>query len=212
MPAGAENGWSRFLYLDMVASHLHYEARRTPSFLAGLIDRRARADGQVQRLTDMLNDIHAELAQALEHRDACDALLKSYHAGLELAGIRPIRGFMGRYGKRGTIADAIRRFVADAGARGVTTSEIGAHLMAVLGLEFNTPQARKKWMQNSVAVRLRELKAVGEVEPMHDAAVELGKVGRWRLKTTTVSSVSSLLATANTCGVEVIVTDEDLPS
>lgn len=138
----------------MVASQLHYETRRTPSFLAGLLDKRARADGQVQRLTAMLTDIRSELAQALEHRDACDDLLKNYYAGLDVAGIQTIQRWTGRHGKRGTIVGAIRAFLAAAGTKGVTTSEVGAYLAAVLGVEFATPQARKKWMQNAVGVRL----------------------------------------------------------
>lgn len=157
----------------------------------------------------MLTDIRSELAQALEHRAACDDLLKSYYVGLDVSGIQPIQGWMGRHGKRGTIVGAIRAFLAAAGTEGVTTSEVDAHLAAVLGVEFATPQERKKWMQSSVGVRLRELKEFGEVEPMHDAGVELGKVGRWRLKQPNTPSVATLLATAGERGVAVVVTDED---
>jgi hypothetical protein len=195
----------------MVTPVLTYEARRTPAFLAGLIDRRARADSQVQRLTAMLVDLQAELTEAHAHLEACDALLKSDYAGVEVAQVRAINGWMGRHGKRGVIAATIRKFLADAGPDGVTTSELGAHLAGMLGLEFASPAARKKWMRNSVAVRLRELRAIGEVEALHDACVELGKVGHWRLRQDARESVDSLLATATLRGVTVELANKDDP-
>lgn len=191
----------------MVAPNLNYQARRTPSLLAGLVDRRARADGQVQRLTAMLTDIRLELAKALEHRDACDALIKSYYAGVEASEVPPINGWMGRYGKRGAVVAAIRELLAEAGPTGLSTSEVGTHLAGLFALEFPTPKDRKKWMQNSVAARLRELKAQGEVEPLHDAGAELGKVGRWRLKQATPQTGVSLLALAAARGVAVQLAD-----
>jgi hypothetical protein len=193
----------------MVASNLNYQARRTPTFLTGLVERRARADGQVQRLAAMLTDIRLELAKALTHRDACEALLKSYYAGVDASELRPINGWMGRYGQRGAVVAAIRQLLAAAGTAGVTTSEVGSHLAGMFGLEFATPRDRKKWMQNSVAVRLRELKAAGEVEPLHNAAAELGKVGRWRLKAASPATGVSLAATAAAHGIRVEFTDED---
>lgn len=193
----------------MVAPNLNYQARRTPSFLVGLVDRRARADGQVQRLAAMLTDIRLELAKAIEHRHACDALLRSYYAGIEASEFQPIQGWMGRYGKRGGLAEAILRFLAAAGSAGATTSEVGTHLAGLFGLDFACPNDRKKWQKNSVGPRLRALTANGDVEPLHDPGTELGKVGRWRLKQATPQTGASLLALAAARGVEVAFTDDE---
>lgn len=82
----------------MVAPNLNYQARRTPSLLAGLVDRRARADGQVQRLTAMLTDIRLELAKL--HRNA-----DSFSFALPGSNIR--------YKGAATVQDGFRRAVWD---------------------------------------------------------------------------------------------------
>jgi len=155
----------------------------------------------------MLTDIRLELAKALEHRDACDALIKRYYAGVEATEVPPINGWMGRYGKRVAVVAAIRELLAEAGPTGVTTSEVAAHLVGLFALEFATPKDRGRWLRNSVTTRLHELKAQGEVEPLHDARA--GTVGRWRLKQAAPATAASLAAVAAAQGVSVEFTDEE---
>lgn len=192
----------------MVTTNLTSRIRRNSTHLVSLIDGRARADGQVQRLTAMLSDIQLELNRALEQRDAAEVLLGCYYVGVDVSKVSPVCSYLGRDGKRGDIVRHIRAFLGAAGPGGATTTQIANYLIGVFQFEFPTAAVRGAWHRNSVGGRLRELKQSGEVEPMHDTTRAGCAVGRWRVKQAPSGGLSSLHELARSTGVRVeVLTD-----
>lgn len=107
----ARNGYPGSLYPAMVASNLTFDAHKVPAYLRGLVQNRARADGQIQRLTALLEDLQRELQHAHAVRDSCDALLSSRFASLDMSVVDAIGGWRGRYGKRGVFSLAMRELL-----------------------------------------------------------------------------------------------------
>jgi hypothetical protein len=187
----------------MVTPILNFESRRVPSYLKGLIDNRARADGHVHRLQVALAGVQTELDRALAQRESCDALLKSFSDNFPTDDIGAVRGWMGQHGKRGSFLEAIKQLVSGAGPGGITTSEIGSVLIGQFQLVFATPVQRGRWQRNCVTRRLNELKHSGQVEALHDHTRPANTSGRWRLKVERAASLDSLADLARSLGVEV---------
>jgi hypothetical protein len=193
----------------MVTSNLDFTTRKVPSFLAGLVDSRARADGQIRRLTTILDEVQEKLATATRHRDACDRLLTEAWAALDAGQIDPINGWLGRYGKRGALLDAVQHCLLLAGPRGLSNSELYSQLEAMFGLVFCTSTLRKRW-QSTIRRALFSLKVRGLAEPLHDQTTRDGAHGRWRWSEPDVPSVRAIEQLAKAQGVAVeIATDED---
>jgi hypothetical protein len=193
----------------MVASTYNYQVRRIPTYLKHLVENRARADGQVQRLEDALVDIQTELTRALAHRDACDRLLNNFD-GLGADGIAPIRGWLGKRGGRGRWVGTMREFIRQSGSGGITTTELSARLMEHFELDF-TPAERRTWMRRSVRNRLNELRARGEIEPTDPARLPGSTPYRWRIPQHSTSALGALIESVRMLGVQVEVADDGTP-
>ncbi|MFG6463729.1 hypothetical protein ACG04Q_19300 [Roseateles sp. DXS20W] len=195
----------------MVASNLNFQVRSTPAYLRGLVDNRARADGQVRRLTELLADLQTELAKAHRHRDACDAMLQAHNADLARESIAPIHGTLGAYGQHGGLQAGIRECLTVAGTVGVTVTEIAAYLEEVHQLKFVSAKARSRWATNLVNPRLREFLARGEAERIGDALGRSSQGKRWRWKASEPQTVDALATRAAAHGVKVSYVEDDLP-
>jgi len=57
--------------------------RKTPSYLKGLAETRARAAGDVLRLQQILDQVKESLAKAQAEVEACDVLIKKFDDRLE---------------------------------------------------------------------------------------------------------------------------------
>jgi len=102
--------------------------RVTPSYLKGLAETRARADGELKRHQKLLSEIERKLKVAkadverYQHMqvqvaqqlvvaqtdlDACDRLIRKCDARINPEEIEPISAWKGRYGKRGALKASI---------------------------------------------------------------------------------------------------------
>jgi hypothetical protein len=175
------------------------DMRKTPSYLKGLAETRARADGEVGRLQRLLDELgpklaeaqriqglHKEIsawqAEAVTKRDACDTLIRSYDDRLDPVQIAPIRATKARYGKRGTLKKTISQVLQKVAPAEVTTTELCLTLMAELQIDFLTKIERKRWISNSLGSTLKDLLEEGLVERLHDPADHGCGAGRWRWK------------------------------
>ncbi len=191
----------------MVASTHNYQVRRTPTFLKHLVENRARADGQVQRLRSALVDLEAELARVLAHRDACDSLIVNF-TKFDPAEIVAIRGWLGRRGGRGKLVAAIREVIRLAGPTGIGTCELMDQLLVIFELNLTLAQ-RQKWRTNSLRGRLHELKVRGEIEPICEGRPPGNAQQRWRIPQRAVGSLEALAKSARTLGVQVEVANDE---
>jgi hypothetical protein len=187
--------------------------RKTPSYLKGLAEDRARADGEVRRLQGLLDELAPKLAeaqrlQALQRhisarqaeaktkRDACDTLIRSFDSRLDPEQIEPIRASKGRYGKRGMLRTTIMRILQRVAPAEIATTELRMTLEIELQLYFFSPTERSTWSDNSLLSALRNLTKEGLVDRLHDPMDRGSGVGRWRWKGGANGGLSALSTTA----------------
>lgn len=153
--------------------------KKTPSYLKGLAETRARLAGDVARHERLLGEISERLGQARRELEACDLLIRRFDERLDPQKIAPIRPW--RYlKKRGVLREAIIAILKDSAPSAVTTREIGWELQIRLGLGFETAAEYSKWLHDSVARQLKCFVVERRVERLHDALTPTSEVGRWR--------------------------------
>lgn len=156
--------------------------RKTPSYLKGLAETRARVSADVARYQRLHDELSRKLAEATAELEACDRLIRKYDARLDPSQIAPIRAWKGRYGKRGQLIATIKQILAERAPSEVTTMEVMCELQLRLGISFETAYDRKRWRCDSVLRRLKELCAEGLAERLHSPE-PTGETGRWRWAT-----------------------------
>lgn len=196
------------------------DVRKTHSHLKGLAETRARADGDMHRLQQLLDEIDpmlaeavriqtihaqvtAKLAAARAERDACDLLIRKFDDRLDPEQIAPIRAFKGRYGARGQLRATLIEVLRLISPAEVSTSELCILLIAELKLDFLTVAERARWAHNSVGRGLKRLVDEGVVERLHDPTLRDFSVGRWKLKEHGPRGLDALGAAAEASGVGV---------
>ncbi|OZA27088.1 MAG: hypothetical protein B7X93_09685 [Hydrogenophilales bacterium 17-61-9] len=196
------------------------DMRKTPSYLKGLAETRARADGEVlrlkalydeldeklaeaRRIQALLDDVARKMGEAVSRRDACDKLIRDFDDRLDPNLIAPIRAWKNRYGKRGELKTAIERILQKIAPSEITTPELCLTLIAEFALDFSTKTERQKWAHNSVGNALKDLVEAGIVERLHEPVARAGKIGRWRLKDHTIAGTAGLLEAATASGLTV---------
>ncbi len=98
--------------------------KKTPSYLKGLAETRARLAGDIERHERLLSEIPEKVAQARRELEACDLLIRRFDGRLDPQKIAPIRHW--RYSKkRGVLRDTIIAIVKDSAPNQVTTLEVG---------------------------------------------------------------------------------------
>jgi hypothetical protein len=180
--------------------------RKTPSYLKGLAETRARAASDVARLERLTVEIAEQLLLARQELAACDTLIRSFDSRLDPTQIEPVAAWKGRYGKRGALKHTILEIVKAASPNAISTFEIALGVRTVLKLDFETNASYVKWLHNSVGKPLQRLVADGKVERLHEAR-PTGEVGRWRWKDCDLS-LDHLRAQAATAGVSVQQADD----
>jgi len=154
--------------------------RKTPSYLKGLAETRARAARDVQCYQQLVDELQTRLAQAQAELAACDTLIRKFDDRLDPDLIDPVNHWQGRYGKRGALKAAILKVLQAHAPEEVTTTMIGLAVQAEFRLVFHLPVEREAWIANSVRNCLKKLVKEGLVEACHDQS-NTGFVGSWRL-------------------------------
>ena len=153
--------------------------RKTPSYLKGLAETRARAAADILRYQQVIDEITVSLTKAQAELEACDRLIKKFDERLEPALIEPILHWKGRYGKRGALREAILALLQEQAPAAVTTTEIGWQMQLKFDIGFNHWTERKRWMSNSIGNCLKKLVKEGLVEPGPGQG-RTGSSGSWR--------------------------------
>lgn len=178
--------------------------QRTPSYLKGLAETRARAAGDVERLTQL----HSEITRLLENAKAevasCDLLIRKFDGKLDPTKIPAIRAWKGRYGKRGALREAVLRVVEAAWPESVATTELVAKMQAEFKLDFATAWERERWCNYSFRNLLRRCVEDGVLEKHEPIRSPSGRtVNRWRWVSQTVTELGALREVAQATGVGV---------
>jgi hypothetical protein len=184
--------------------------RKTPSYLKGLAETRARAAGDVQRFKRIYEEIGQKLAKAECDLAACDLLIQRFDERLNPCLIQPIHAWQGRYGKRGALVEEVRNIIKSVSPDEIATTEIAWRVQIKFQFDFVTWNEKKHWQDNSLRTAIRALLAKGEIERVHDVSHGLtGAVGRWRWKSDAFLSLDHLHAHAEAAGVSVQSGDVD---
>lgn len=187
--------------------------RKTPSYLKGLAETRARVAGDIRRYEQLFSDISQALEKAKAELAACDTLIRRFDERLNPELIEPIKAWKGHYGKRGALKASIIRILKERAPDSITTTELGLELQLEFRLDFNDWKARRGWLHRSVASCLQALVKKGLVGRLHDPTVFTGEPGRWRWKGEGCESLGDLAALAESSGAgtrsEVVPYEED---
>jgi hypothetical protein len=199
------------------------DMRKTPSYLKGLAETRARAAGSLQRHRKLLDDVkrklmvaqadverytlmQADLSQKLKDGKAdlesCDRLIRNFDSRLDPSEIEPIAAWKGRYGKRGALKATVSRILEEYAPLAVSIPELGKVTILEFQLTFATDKAMKAWIHNSLGKALQALLRAGLVERVDAPRTEWGgSEGRWRWKTCTEAPLDGLRSSAESAGV-----------
>lgn len=154
--------------------------RKTPSYLKGLAETRARAAADVLRYKQLINEIMGSLAKAQAELEACDTLIKKFDERLDPALIEPVLHWKGRYGKRGALREAVLVLLQERAPAAVPTPEICWAMQLKFRIGFSHWKERDNWRRNSVLSCLKKLVKEGLAEACHDPRTS-GKAGSWRV-------------------------------
>jgi hypothetical protein len=201
------------------------DMRKTPSYLRGLAETRARAAGSLQRLKNLRSEVQrklkvakadveryqkmeAELAPKLEEArtdlKSCDWLIRKFDSRLDPSEIEPIVAWKGRYGKRGALKETISRLLKDHAPMALSIPELSKVIILEFQLTYATDKALKAWAHNSLGGVLKTLLSDGLVERVDAPRTEWGgSDGRWRWKISAEAPLDELRSSAEGAGVEV---------
>lgn len=183
--------------------------RKIPSYLKGLRDARARADGDIRRLTALVEAMTTDIRQAQATLDACDILIRKFDANLDPSTIPPNRGLGRVPAPRGALKSAIVEYLQERYPAEITTGELTRAMQVQFKMDFDSWEALWKWQHGSLTRRLKKLLDEGLVERLHDPMASTGEAGRWRWKSETDLSPDRLRERAEAAGVAVRESDGD---
>lgn len=151
------------------------------AYVRGLVDRRARAAGDEQRLLGLLKELGKELALVRRTKASCDQLIRDYDAGLDPSRIKPIRKVRKvASGPRGGLRLEIIQAVKSRAPAAVTTMEVALVAAHRLDLDFETRDDLQRWEHNSVGKQLKRLVVEGLVAREVDTSARAWTAVRWR--------------------------------
>lgn len=178
---------------------------KTNSYLKGLAETRARADGDVLRLERLLAEITADLSRAKSDRDACDRLIRRFDPALNPEAIEPIQAQKGLYGKHGALRATVVDAVRSAAPEAITTWEVGHYVAMALSLVFVSRKDRGRWLNDALGRCLRTAAAQGYIERVNDALDEDDKARvRWRWTRKSCETLDDLRRQAAARGATVV--------
>lgn len=154
---------------------------KLPSYLKGLVESRARAAGDIERLEQLRALIDEQLTAARKKLDAADLLIRDFSPLLDPTTIAPVRARKGKYGKHGNFKATVTLVLEEANGEALPTPEIAFKVAEKLQLKFDSMQQYRDWAHNAVANELRRKMNRGEVERF--SSEKGGGVTRWQLAT-----------------------------
>jgi hypothetical protein len=166
--------------------------RHTPSALKWLVEKRARVAHDLEQTSRLAMEFARRVGDLQLDLAALDRAVTIYDPKLDAACIQPVDGRQGRYGKRGTLREAIETMLQELAPEWVATDNLEALVTGRLGISFASAAERKRWYDNTFARQLRNLVGEGRVERFHDASVVTTEVGRWRWTVETSKGLSEL--------------------
>jgi hypothetical protein len=155
----------------------------TPTFLKQLGERRARAEGEVQRLEALATRVAGELEKARADLASYDRIIKLADHRLDPTQIPAIT--TGRVptkdgGKKLNIEATVLRILGDEPGTSLSTREIAIQLVARMCLEFEDETAFGEWSHNSVSRRLKKMASAGLIVRLHEPNPG-ATIGMWAL-------------------------------
>lgn len=179
------------------------DVNKTPSYLKGLAERRARAAADIERLERLQRQLANELEAARRVQLSCDTLIRDFNPELDPGVIQPVRATKGKYGGYGKLAATALAVVRSASPAAVSTAEIALCVEGALELEFASLKERRKWFQNVLRRALYDHSKEGIIERIDELCDENDRSSRWRLVARQCSTLDELRAHAAEKGVVV---------
>jgi hypothetical protein len=183
------------------------ELKRSP-YLMSLIESRARAAAQVERVREALKVRGKEFAQTRRQLREYDESIMAYNPELDPTLIKSVHGW--RTGEYGRLGEAIQAAFEAHPGQWLSPREVTTFVARELCLVFISRADRRAWSTGSIGRRLQKLTAKGRLEkmPVKEAAKRFSGVGaRWRLSSDSAPSRVRLISQAAAAGGSVRVPD-----
>jgi hypothetical protein len=182
--------------------------RKTPSYLKGLAETRARLASDIQRYDRLLKEIAASRDLALRQIEGCDLLIKKFDARLDPDRIKPIQA--PATGRRGALRDALIQILQESAPTPVSTSALTLEAAVRLKMEFASRRERRQWQSNSVKRQLQLFLKQGLVERIGTLSPTANvEFAYWTWKSHESASLDHLRQRAEAAGASVQQYDDD---
>jgi len=168
--------------------------KKTPSYLLGLAETRARAAGDLLRYEKIAQDVAVLIENARQAVTAADLLIRRLDSRLDPSDIEPIRAPKYFGGMRGKLKETVIEILKREAPGSVTTTEVAIELQIRFQLTFETAALRSRWQGNSVSRLLRVLYENKLLDRLHDPHALTGDGARWRWKSDKSTSSDALRA------------------
>jgi hypothetical protein len=150
---------------------------RRPSALKWLMETRARLAGDAERLEQLRLALAEEEAKVRKKLAEVDAVLGQFDGSLEADTIPPLRGWKGRYGKRGALRETVLTALREAHPDALTSFEVATHVTVRLSLDFESRRQAEHWQDSTLRKVLQSAVQSGDVEALPS---ERRGTNRWR--------------------------------
>jgi hypothetical protein len=108
-------------------------AKKTPSYLKGLVEDRARAAGEVIYYEKTAQDVAESLDKARHALNALDTVIRRFDAGLSPEHIQPIAAWKTQPGARGRLKQTILEMLEQESPNSLSTVQIASAKRKRLG-------------------------------------------------------------------------------
>lgn len=132
-----------------------------PSYLKRLVESRARAAGDIERLEELRRLLEPEIETAPAKLQAAGTLIRDFSPLPDPSQIQPIKPREGRHGK---LRETVRQILRDAAPEALPTNQIAFLAAEKMQLRFHTADDFRTWAANAVARELRKQSDSGALE------------------------------------------------
>jgi hypothetical protein len=147
--------------------------KKLPSYLKGLVERRARSAGDIERLEQLRVLLDEEIANARKLLDSADTLIRDFSPLLDPSQIQPVKPRKGRHGK---LKPALLATLREVSPGTLPTNEIAFLVAEKLQIQFHSTADFRSWARRAVHRELSRYWEAGVVERIPVP----GEQTRWR--------------------------------
>jgi hypothetical protein len=169
---------------------------QTPPAIRWLANELASTKGELERVDRELAFLKARRKQLLGVLKALSSVSEQMSVAQLPVVVPVVKAHNARYGGRGQFRAWLKQALQAAAPQALDTLNLTTMAVKAFGLSFETEQARRRFVRNTLGRALRAMLDEGEVERLHDYRGMAYKAGVWRWARDTSLSLEQLTVQA----------------